>query len=333
MKFAILAVLALVFVLGCVGGQRSTTVSANEGVRISSFTTTPSVIEVFSGDSVIFDVEAENIGGTDARNVEVTLYGVEGQWRDPSGGGVVSQITSRSFGTLRPPQPERNLPGDFRAAQWEFKTPQIPQGITTPASVEARVTYDYNMNGFLQFTTVNDEEYRRQQITGSTIEPPIVQNSNGPLKLSVPSTAKSTFIIVDTEGASDDPNWYVYPLKIEFQNTGSGFPTGDPAVSTDEGKLTGTIKILGSNVEFSNCLGQTSGTTLDLDSAVQGTGSDRLTVRLRETQNVPIVCNIKFSKSSWRSLPTGKVSLVFDINYKYFTKQSVSVNVIGKKEA
>lgn len=327
MKIAIISILALVLVLGCVGGERPTTVSSTEGVRISAFQTTPSVTNVLSGDSVIFDVEVENIGGTTASNVEVRLFGIESQWRESGLDTLVTTSTGKSLGNLRPPQADRNIPGDFRAAQWEYKTPRIPEGLTTPLNVEARVTYDYNTNGFIQLTAVNDEEYRRQQVTGSTVDMPVIQNSAGPLQLSLPSAEKSNFVIVDTsEGAPLD---FVYPLKIEFQNVGSGFPIGSETVSTDEGKLTGTIKLLGPGVRFSNCLGFNDVTEIDLGLAAQNTES--VIVRLRDTQNVPLVCNLKFDTGIWKDRPTDKVSLVFDVNYRYFTKETATVNVIGRR--
>ena len=329
MKLALISILALVLVLGCVGGERPTTISSTEGIIISAFDTTPSATDVLSGDSVIFDVEAENVGGTTAQNVNVVLFGIESQWRETGLDSLVTTSTVKSLGTLRPPQTDRNVPGDFRAAQWEYKTPRIPEGLTTPLNVEARVTYDYNTNGFIQLTAVNDEEYRRQQVTGSTIDQPVIQNSAGPLQLSVPSTEKSSFVIVDTtNGASAE---FVYPLKIEFQNVGAGFPIGSETVSgdEDEGKLTGTIKLLGPGVMFSNCLGFNDVTEIDLGLAGQNTES--VIVRLRDTQNVPIVCNLKFNTGIWKDRPTDKVNLVFDINYRYFTKQTATVNVIGRR--
>ena len=322
MKIGLLSILAIIFVAGCIGGgTRPTTVSDTEGVRISSFTATPSVTDVLSGDTVIFDVEVENIGGTTASAVEVTLFGIENQWRETSG-VAAPQVISKSFQTLRPPQAERNVAGDFRVAQWEYMTPRIPEGLRTPLNIEARVTYDYNTNGFLQLTAVNDEEYRRQQVIGSSIDPPVVQNSAGPLQLSVPSTEKSNFIIVDT--ASTEPE-FIYPLKIEFRNVGAGFPMGTD--STDQGRLTGTISLLGPGVEFSSCLGVTSGREVTL----QDSGVSDVIVKLRDTQNVPIVCNLKFTTSDWQNRPTDKVSLVFDIDYTYFTKQTATVNVLGRR--
>ncbi|MFH0949296.1 MAG: hypothetical protein V1802_02305, partial [Candidatus Aenigmatarchaeota archaeon] len=126
-KYLLFGVMALIIISGCVGQENVVGVGTGKGVLIDSFITTPSLTEVQSGETVLFDLEVQNVGGTTAKNVEVDLFGIEGQWRDVNG-NLIGSTQKQSFGSMRPPASERNLEGDIKAAQWEFMTPQVPQG-------------------------------------------------------------------------------------------------------------------------------------------------------------------------------------------------------------
>src|SRR3990167_7072510 len=135
----ILLIASVVLISGCVN-NRAVKTSENRGVTINSFTASP--LQAYTGERVLFDLEVENIGGTTARNVQVDLFGVEGQWKDAFG-NIIGDTQTKQIGTLRPPLTERNIPGDFKLVQWQLQTPTIPQGISPNLQVEARVTYDY----------------------------------------------------------------------------------------------------------------------------------------------------------------------------------------------
>jgi len=322
-KYIVLGILAAVLISGCTG--TNVTSLANEGVIINLFDATPD--NVLEGDSVIFDMEVENVGGTTANNVEVALYGVQDQWRG-SNDDVLDDIQSKFLGSLRPPIEARSIPGDFRLSQWQLITPDLPQGIDTTLPVTARVTYDYNTSGFIQITAVSEQEYQQMQIRGDVPNVPTVVNSNGPLKLDAPTIASSQFIILNTQG---DEEIYTHPFRFVLTNVGAGFPVTEEIGGNfigAGGRLKGTLEVLGPGVSFYDCLG------------VQSTGSQDVTVidfdeadilpRVRTNNQANIACTIQFDLDEWGDRPEDTVMFVFNIFYTYFTDNQVSVRVTGR---
>jgi hypothetical protein len=318
-KYVLFGVLLVVLVAGCTGtGARQ---DPTRGVTITSFIATDSQVQ--TGEMVLFDLEVENIGGTTARNVQVDLFGVEGQWRDTFG-NLIQDTQTRQLGTLKPPFPARNIPGDVKLVQWQLQTPAIPQGIAPNKQVEARVTYDYNTSGHVTVGAMSEDEFRRQQINSQTPTfTPEVVNSEGPLHLAV-SEKFTRPLIVDTTTSDPDA---VFPLNFQLTNVGDGFPItpeADGRIRGAGGKLSGTIEVFGPGVEFDDCLGQTSGTRVDLDNS-------EILVRLRDNNKVPIVCSIKIDKTRWANRPEDTIEFVFNIFYRYYVPQVVTVNVIGAR--
>ena len=321
-KTLILTLLAVIAIGGCVN-QRPVTSDANRGVTINSFAASPT--QSFTGELVLLDLEIENVGGTTAKNVQADLFGVESQWRDSLGNPVDSTLTRWGDIILRPPMPARSIPGDFRIAQWQIMTPNIPQGITANEQIEARVTYDYNTSGHLAVKLVSQDEYRREQLLGQKVTNAFeIVNSNGPLKLSIPATYQ-TPIIVDTSSSSQ---FETYPFRIQVDNVGDGFPItpeADARIRGAGGRLQGTIDLFGPGAEFDDCLGIKSGTHIDLDNA-------DILVRLREVGHgsVPIACNIKIDKNVWANRPDDTLQFIFNIRYRYYVSQTAIVRVVGQ---
>lgn len=317
-KYIIIALVLTVVVAGCVG-SRPVTVAPNRGVTINNFIATPS--QVRSGELVLFDLEVENIGGTTARNVQVDLLGVEGQWRD-SFGNTIQDTQTKPLGTLRPPLPDRNIPGDFRLTQWDLMTPNIPQGISPTIDVEARVTYDYNTSGYLAVKAISEDEFRRKQIIGEQVANPVlIVNSPGPLHMTIPEINQRA-LIVDT---TTSDAFSTHPFRIEVANVGDGFPItleDDGRLRGAGGRLRGTIELLGPGAEFSDCLGATSGRFLKIDDA-------QITLRVRETGSAIIPCTVRIDKSRWGTRAEDSIQFVFNIFYRYYVKDTQTVSVIG----
>ncbi len=320
-KMLVLLILTVVLVSGCVG-QRAVKVGENRGVTINSFTASP--VQAYTGESVLFDVEIENIGGTTARNAQADLFGIEGQWRDSLGNTADSTQTKFGSLVLKPPVPSRNIPGDFRIAQWELTTPNIPQGITANLPIEVRVTYDYNTSGHLGVKLVSQDEYRRKQLLGEEVTNAFeIVNSNGPLKLSIPERYQ-TPIIIDTESSVQ---FETYPFRIQIDNVGDGFPItpeDDGRIRGIGGRLQGTIDIFGPGVEFEDCLGIRGGTHIDLDDA-------DILVRLRQigSGSLPVACNVKINKNVWANRAEDTLQFIFNIRYRYYVSETANVQVIG----
>jgi hypothetical protein len=318
-SYILLSVLLVVLIAGCTGKEVKQ--SFTDGLAINSFTATDS--EVRSGDVVLFDLEVENIGGTTARNIIADLYGVEGTWKDTQD-NYLTDTQSKSLLTMKPPLPQRNVPGDFKLAQWQLKTREIGQGLNPIMQVTARVSYDYNTSGHMTVAALSYDEFRRLQInnqqpafTASAI------NSEGPIHLEVNEKFMKP-IIVDTTTGEDQ---IVQPFRFDFVDVGDGFPItpeSDSSIRGAGGKLSGTISVRGPGVEFDDCLGVHSGNTVSLDDS-------EITVKIRDDKRVPIPCSIKIDRDTWGDRPTDTIQFDFNIYYRYYVQSTVSVSVIGER--
>lgn len=317
-KYVLLGLVLTIVIAGCIG-QREVSVAPNRGITINTFVATPS--QVRSGELVLFDLEVENIGGTTARNVEVELLGVEDQWRN-SFGNLLADTQRRDLRELDPPLLERDIPGDFRLTQWDLMTPNIPQGITPSIDVEARVTYDYNTSGFLMAKAISEDEFRRKQILGESIQQPFeIVNSPGPLHMNL-AAVNQRAIIVDT---TSNDQFSIHPFRIEIANVGDGFPITEEETGSIRGaggRLRGTIQLLGPGAEFEDCFGATSGRLLNIDDA-------DITLRVRETGTAILPCTIRIDKDVWNNRPIDSVHFIFNIFYTYFVKETQTISVIG----
>ncbi len=318
MKKLLLLITFAVFISGCIGSQ-PVNVDANRGLTILGFSANPT--DVISGETVLFDVDVANVGGTTASNAQVDLFNVENQWRDENQNPIDSTLT-KELGTLRPPEPTRNVPGQERLVQYALMTPGIPQGVSPTLRVEARVTYDYNTSGFIDVPAISEDEFRRKGMLKETVSPPTVINSAGPIHMTM--DPKFSPVRVDTTNVGEDIQ--TWPLRVILTNVGDGFPItpeDSPAILGAGGKITGTMQILGPGAEFSDCLGVTSGTTIDLDSA-------DIVVKLRQDGSVPIACTISIDKNTWNNRPEDSVKLIFNLFYRYYVSATASVQVTGR---
>ncbi len=321
-SFLIVVLLALVLVTGCTGG-RPAKVDANNGITITEFVASPT--QALDGDFVLLEVEFENTGGTTARNVQVDLFGVEGQWRDSFGNLITSTLT-QTFGTLRRPIPERNIPGDFRLAHFNIMTKDMPEGIAPVLPIEARVTYDYNTSGHLQLFAMSEGEYRRKNSLGEPFPTAEIINSAGPIKLDLEERYRNPTII---NPASQGDPVQIIPIKIIFTNVGNGFPITETngqiaGLGGAGGRLTGTIELFApAGIEFDNCLGTVGGNLINLDTT-------QIPLQLRESGTVPVACTLKVNKAIWGDRPIDTIQMVFNIFYTYYTYGRVNVQVVGQ---
>lgn len=317
MRYAYLVML-LVFTAGCIGGTQTATIDPSNGLVINSFSATPSELRDNDPAGVLLEIEIENVGGTDARNVLVDILGVEGQWRD-SQGNVLTDTLTKDLGIMRRPIPERDLPGKLVNELFTLRPPDLGQGNTVLIPVDARATFDYNTSGFIDLLIMSDQEFQQRRIRGESVETPVlIQNSAGPIHMTVPPRF-NTPIIVDTNVGEAQKQ----TIRIELTNVGRGFPiTEETDVIGAGGRILGTIELLGpSGVEFSDCLNLGGGTIIDLED---------VDLRIRETNSVPIACEISVDPDILdQSRPTEHIKLIFNLEYRYFVSSRQSVKVIG----
>jgi len=107
MKFKIFSILILItLIAGCTfPGQTATVATINKGVVINSFDFNPSQLEGEFEEGVL-NMEIQNLGGTDARQVIAYLYGMDfdNTWTITNDNG--DNYANYSFGDL--PAPDQN---------------------------------------------------------------------------------------------------------------------------------------------------------------------------------------------------------------------------------
>jgi len=308
--FLVLAAIAIIAISGCT--QRSTTIDANNGLKINEFSADP--LEAESNDLVSFLLEVENVGGTTAKDVVANLYGVQNQWIDTNNNVVDSTLT-KEIGTLKPPDITRNIPGDFKMVQWTLRAPRMPEGTNQILPITARITYIYNTTGSIVIKAFSDQQQKIEQNLKKwpPANPFVVTNTNAPIKIDVP-TRYQIPIIVDTTKPDDQTE----QLRIEFVNKGNGWPVTENV----PGRMYGTIRLFGP-AEFSDCLGVTSGNEIGIDE------NNVDLVKLKSTGNVPVACEIKINKDQWGNNPEGIITMTFEMYYLYYLEQTAPVRVIG----
>lgn len=320
-KVLLILLLAVVATSACIGGRQATQLPT-QGLAINSFSISDSQVQ--SGEIVLIDMEVENVGGTTASNVQADLFEVEGQWRDTFG-NLIENTMTRNIGTLKPPLPVRDIPGDFKLVSWQMQTPEIPQGITRDITIEGRVTYDYNTSGHMIIEAVSEDEFRRRQILGQESGMPAdIVNSEGPIHMEIPERYRSPVVVFSS---NDEDDFEKRSFRFEFVNVGNGFPItpeSDGSIIGAGGKLTGTIDLLGPGVEFEACLGQEGGTHIDLEDS-------EIVVRLRDNQRAPIACDVRIDKDIWGNRPTDTIQFVFNIFYRYYVPAKATISVFGTR--
>ncbi len=311
-KYLIFMVL-LVFSAGCItgGGERKPTIDQNNGIIISSFTAEP--LPAKSDDLVSFFADIENVGGTTATNVVVSLYGIENVWRDANN-NVVGSTPYVTYTDMKPPSLANNRAGDFKIASFNYKPTDLPEGVTTRFPVIARVTFQYHSTSTITIPAYSNTLYTAKKNKGEAIDiQPRVDNTHAPVQIRV--TRATVPLIIDETRQRDE----IATFLLEFIDVGSGSPVTDNTI----GRMMGTIKVAGPGVSFSDCLGVTSGGVITINA------NNIDLVKLRSDRRVPFGCSIKITRSSWTATMSGNIVFTIDMDYKYFVEKTVEVPVTG----
>ena len=110
----------LIFTSGCTFlNGREVKTDANNGLIITEFSADPLTVEY--SDSVLFYADIENVGGTTADTVKITLYGIKDIWKSGPDSSTVSSNPYKEESYLRPPDIMLNRPGDFKQWVWQCR--------------------------------------------------------------------------------------------------------------------------------------------------------------------------------------------------------------------
>jgi hypothetical protein len=308
---------SIVLIAGCVGQAPSTTmkVSPDDGLQSVQFEAEPSSVDV--GDSVIFTLAVQNVGGTDATNVIARLLGIEGQWRYLNGSLVGS--TSKNLGNLKPPNTLYNQPGDMKSVTWTYKTPTIPPGLNVDTTVQSEVLYSYNTTGSLTYRVIGDRFLKMEYFPKNKVpQGPVIFNTNAPVKILIPTAHSGYYIRI--EDSSEDPTAQQKPIQFELVNVGSGFPISGGIA----GAIFGTISLRGpGNPTFQDCLGQSGTSKVTIEPGTIGADISKLRT---SKGKVTISCAISLNRDAF-VLQDEQISLDFNLGYRYYLQTPLTVKV------
>ncbi len=306
MKYAITIVLLLAFTTLCVGG---TVVPVNDGLVIKDVVVDPVEIESYSGNINVF-ASVENAGGTTARNVKAQLLGAS--WLDASRSGLLEKI----LGQLQPYDIRTGAPGELEVVTWNIPPAELPEGVAQDYKLTLRVDYDYTTTAAANIPIYNEDEYVRRKIKGLELNPIVISNTNAPIIVEVVGQP----IIV--RKVADPTERYFF--RIFFINTGSGIPFDE--ATGKNGIIQGQI-ILHGDAQFVECFGQPVGGNI---VTLPNPGSpNEVLVRRGDSALVP--CAIAVNPSSWLTKPSGTISFIFDLDYRYFTDAETDITILGRR--
>ncbi|MBI4162499.1 MAG: hypothetical protein HY513_02355 [Candidatus Aenigmarchaeota archaeon] len=308
MKYGILSILVLLaFTTLCIGAAK---VPVNDGLVLKDVVVDPPEIESYSGNINLF-ASIENVGGTTARNVQATLLGAS--WLDQAGNRALLQ---KNIHQLQPYDIRTGAPGELQVVTWNVPPAELPEGVAQDYKLTIRVDYDYSSTAVSNVPIYNEDEYLRRKIKNIALDPITISNTDAPIIVEVVGQP----IIV--RKVADPNERYFY--RIFLINTGSGIPF-DQATGKN-GIIQGTITLQG-DAQFVECFGQPIGGNA-VTLPAPGSPNE---VLVRRGDSALMPCAIAVNPASWITKPSGTVSFVFDLNYRYFTDADTDVTILGRR--
>ena len=98
---------------------------------------------------------------------------------------------------------------------------------------------------------------------------------------------------------------------------------GGVGPDTESGFVFAIATINGPGAFFSNCLGQT-GDEIFIPSDI----AENL-LKIRSDKRAPFGCQIGIDRSRWIDNPVGTVSITFQVFYRYYMDEEVTVRIVG----
>ncbi|MBI5332565.1 MAG: hypothetical protein HZB65_03260 [Candidatus Aenigmarchaeota archaeon] len=318
------ALIGVLLVSGCVG-QRSVTMLENDGLRVVDFSAEPTTAD--AGDVITFTGSVENVGYVDATDVEVSLGGIENNWKTATGSLIAdSNEFTKKYSKLFSPNPTYNQPGDLRVASWIFKTPDVPPGLEVDRRVDINVLYNYKTTGSITLRAVGEQYLKTNYVAkGQTVPGPLVYNTNSPVKLLWPDTGSWQSYYIRVDDSSDAELEQEKAVQIRLINIGSGFPITDNV----PGRVYGNITIRGP-AKFRDCLGFQNTNTVKITPGTLGADLAKLKIVKGE---VTISCIVSINKDLFmqRGIPDEPIILDFDLDYRYYLTKSAEIRINSYK--
>lgn len=210
---AALGLIALVVLAsGCTQGSSSVETTQTSAVQISEFSALPNT--AYGGDTVRVTGTVKNTGGGTAESTSIQIFNLPSSWSNSN--------ARMDFGSLRPPDPEAEIPSVSKSRTVELGAPSMEDRSVIPVDINGRLTFDYETTGTANMQLMSRQRFRQQD---ASISQPSLTNTGGPIQLSVKTR---TPIIVYPNGDTASR------FCIIVQNTEDGTPyTGSSPSNLD----------------------------------------------------------------------------------------------------
>jgi hypothetical protein len=312
MHKAILAVLAVVMIAGCVG-QTVTTSTTSPGLAITSLTA--DVNEQASGRTIRMFGEFENQGESKiiAANSLVTLIGPTGhgllQWGD------VPNAVATFRRDLNPADVARDLPAGRDTMQWKVIAPRLDPGQRKIDTFTVRAYYDYQTKGVGNLMAYSEAEATAVREGGDTLEKGAFSTTRGPISLSVRSVPDPVIVVPVTAGGAATET---VTLEIVISNVGGG-------TVYRVGKVKGADTVIPA-LQFDDL--NKVNVMVDTELPESGTScKSNVEQELIGGKPTTITCDFTINLNQ----PKQSYPVKVNATYGYYTEQNVQLTAIGQR--
>jgi len=315
--FAILPLVAIVAISGCV--QEQATTPTGNGMVITDFS---SSLDTVSGGNktVTIYLEAENMGGDTITKATGCLIGSNmgddyqnGLWqfsKDVEGRPVCQGLETDE--TLRPADLANSIPGGTLKSRWYLKSPCLAETLSRTDSFTGRVFYEYDTIASTSIWVYTETELAAANQRGESIPSSlVVESTKGPVAISIDA--------VQPVRAEDG----TVTLKITISNVGNGVVFDKEASIGGDGTSVPSLSESDLNT-FTAAFTVSGDIAEDVDCEIELTE-----IELRKGASVTKTCDIEIDEdkiSAKNSFP-----ITIEATYGYYIDSELSVQSSGKR--
>ncbi len=216
---AIFAVMMIVAVSGCTGGDDTSSFTRGYGLEITNFTS--SLGTIYSTQSTSISLRVENHGDTEALQANgLVLLQIPSDWD-------ITQEKLQEFKKDIPFGSSTREPGSslFR---WSVKAPELEEGITRPDKIYGRVYYNYETKSNGNIIVYPESELLADAEAGRDIDMSSFEYSRGPISMSMSVTPDPVSVYSVPE---------IFSIEFVFTNVGGGVVYRKDVVTVDDYKI------------------------------------------------------------------------------------------------
>ncbi|MFB6159223.1 MAG: hypothetical protein ABEJ95_06235 [Candidatus Nanohalobium sp.] len=203
----LLAVVVLASGCASSGGNQNTESSI---ISVNTFDAPQGTVP--AGQTINLNMELENTGDSEVRNVAARIFGPA--WLNTK---YSKSERTKSFGTLYPETDSR--PGMPKMETWSLNAPDIGENREVDYTIFSKIFYSYSASTTTDFKLVSSERFRDQGYTRTDAS---LETMSGPIQLDIRGTTPKIYY-------KEDSNTIESEICIVATNSGSGtaFTSGE----------------------------------------------------------------------------------------------------------